>query len=344
MEFQKRTERVLILAPPDFMPEIQEIEYRRDPLTDSHCLINIKRAERARQAERIAPPMDEIGSATAAGCFFCPENIRSATPRFPEEICPGGRIERGECILFPNLYAFGGYHAVATLSRDHMLDIDRFTTRMIEDNLAACIEWMRAVHRKAPRACWPVYIWNHMPPSGASMVHPHTQALVRTMPTAMQQRLLKRSRSYYERRGRSFWNDLINAEKESGDRFVGENGSLTAVASFAPRGFREIQLIFHEPFALTDLGEKHVVDLADALVRILRAYKSMGVGSFNVNLFSGPIGERGPHYALNARIISRPYPRGVYSSDTGPFERLQDEWVIETLPEDVAECMRPFFR
>lgn len=344
MEFKKRTEQVQILTPPDFTPEVQRIEYREDPLTGSHCLINIKRAERARQAERIAHPTDEIGSGTAPGCFFCPENIPTATPRFPEDICPSGRLEKGECVLFPNLFAFGGYHAVATLSRKHMLDTDEFTAPMIEDNLSACIEWMRAVHRKTADAVWPIYVWNHMPPSGASMVHPHTQALVRTMPTTMQEHLLKRSRAYYEREGRTFWNDLIEAERESGDRFIGENDSLAIVASFAPRGFREIQLIFREPSSLTDLGEKHITDLADALVRILRAYKSMGVGSFNVNLFSGPIGERLPHYPLNARVISRPYPRGVYSSDTGPFERLQDEWVIETLPEEVARRMRPFFQ
>lgn len=344
MRFNKRTERVQILVPPDFVPEVQEIECREDPLTGSRCLINVKRAERARQAERIAPPADAIGSGTAPGCFFCPENIAAATPRFPDDICPGGRIEKGECILFPNLFAFSRYHAVATLSRRHALDVDQFAVQMIRDNLAACIEWMRAVHRRAPDALWPIYVWNHMPPSGASMIHPHAQTLLRTAPTAMQDRLLRRSRTYYERRGRSFWDDLVRAEKESGERFIGENGSLAIAASFAPRGFREIQLIFREPSTLTDLGEKHVEDFADSLVRILRAYRSMGVGSFNVNLFSGPMGKRLPYYALNARVISRPYPKGVYSSDTGPFERLQDEWVIETLPEDVAQRMRPFFR
>ncbi len=344
MKFKKRTEQVQILVPPDFTPEIQKIEHRLDPLTGSRCLINIKRSQRAKQAERLARPLDEIAFGTAPGCYFCPEHIQTATPRFPEDICLGGRISKGESTLFPNLFAFGGYHAVATISRKHFLNIDEFTPRMIEDNLTVCIEWMRAVHRKTPRAAWPVYVWNHMPPSGASMVHPHTQALVRTMPTAMQERLLKRSAAYHRRKGRSFWEELIETERKSGERFIGENDSLAILASFAPRGFREIQLIFHEPSNLAELGEKQIADLASAVISVLKGYRAMGVGSFNLNVFSGPIGQTLEYYPLNAKMISRPYPQGVYSSDTGPFERLQDEWVIETLPEDVANRMRPFFR
>jgi len=33
---------------------------------------------------------------------------------------------------------------------------------------------------------------------------------------------------------------------------------------------------------------------------------------------------------------------GVYKSDTGPFERLYNAWVIDTLPEIVAEQSNPF--
>ena len=66
----------------------------------------------------------------------------------------------------------------------------------------------------------------------------------------------------------------------------------------------------------------------------------MGVGSFNLITFSGPVDESIDYYSFHVKVISRPFPRGLYSNDTGPFERLQDERVIETLPEDVAQQMR----
>ena len=56
--------------------------------------------------------------------------------------------------------------------------------------------------------------------------------------------------------------------------------------------------------------------------------------------FSGPVGEKMDYYSLHIKIISRPFPAGLYSNDTGPLERLQDERVIETLPEDVTRQMR----
>ena len=197
MELEKRVATARILLPPDFAPQLQVIEYRRDPLTGSRTLINIRRAERAKQAEAVSRPSEEVTVATARGCPFCPERVEEATPRFPPEVLPEGRLRRGQCLLFPNMYAFGEYHAVALLSRAHFLDLDEFTQRMIVDNLLAAQEWMRAVHRRDRGARWPVYIWNHMPPSGASIVHPHTQLLLRRFPTPMQSLLIRRSRAIY---------------------------------------------------------------------------------------------------------------------------------------------------
>jgi hypothetical protein len=45
----------------------------------------------------------------------------------------------------------------------------------------------------------------------------------------------------------------------------------------------------------------------------------------------------------HARLFSRPYPRGVYTNDTGPMERGYDVWVIDTVPEELADRMKPFF-
>ena len=79
------------------------------------------------------------------------------------------------------------------------------------------------------------------------------------------------------------------------------------------------------------------------LSRTLRAYGEIGMGSFNLVTFSGPIGgNKAYFYWMSARLISRPYPKGIYTSDTGPMERLQDVWATDTLPEELARRMKPF--
>lgn len=343
MEFTRFIKKTELLCPPDFELDVQEIEYRRDPLTGSTCIINFKRAKRAKQAQQTASISHEVIQETKKGCFFCPGQIRDKTSKFTSNIHPEGRIERGDCFVFPNLFPFAEHHAVATFSNEHFLDLDQFNVSMIVDNMLACQEWMLLAHKKYSDAFFPIYMWNHMPPSGASIVHPHVQALVRETPTTAQEQILLKSKEYYERNGQNYWKELTRTEKGLRERFVSENDSLAIITSFAPRGFREIQFVFKEVSSYTELNIKQISDFAEALEKVLRGYKKMGVGSFNLITFSGPIGEHLDYYSLNAKLISRPFPQGIYTNDTGTFERLQDEWVIEFLPEDVADKMRKSF-
>jgi len=314
-----------------------------DPLTGSTCIINYKRAERAKQAQICASVSSDVIEETKKDCFFCPEQIRDKTSKFTSNIHPEGRIERGECIVFPNLFPFAEHHAVATFNTEHFLDINQFNSEMIVDNMMACQEWMLSVHNSNSEALYPIYMWNHMPPSGASIVHPHVQALVREASTTAQKQILSKSKEYFESKGQNYWKELIETEKEIGERFILENDSLAVIASYAPRGFREMQFIFKEASNFTDLNTKQISDFAAAIEKVLQGYKKMGVGSFNLITFSGPMEKKLDHYSLNVKIISRPFPQGVYTNDTGTFERLQDEWVIEFLPEDVARGMQGFF-
>ncbi|MEW6034312.1 MAG: hypothetical protein AB1603_05615 [Chloroflexota bacterium] len=277
------------------------------------------------------------------GCPFCPENIQARVPLFSEDILPDGRLSKGECLLFPNMFPFAEHHAVATLTKQHFVGIGGFQPRSVADNLSCVLQYVEVVHRRDRRARYPIYIWNHLPPSAASIVHPHTQAIVDRRPTPYQRRLLAASRAYHRRHGRSFWQDLAIEERHRGERYIGENRSLWAVASYAPQGNREVQLIFKKGSSLDGLEEEQVGDFADALARVLRGYAGMGVDSFNLSTFSGPLGVELPYYSLHARVISRPVLRAYYRNDTGPLERLHHEADIEVAPEAVAQALRPFF-
>jgi len=327
-----------------FIKEVRNsVEFRIDPLTGEQARINPERARRVKQAELISENRPDFIDKSRHQCPFCPENVGEKTPIFPEDICKEGRINIGECILFPNLNPFGENHAVGILAARHYLDVHEFQEEMISNSIIASKKYIESVHRIHNEARYPIYLWNHMPPSAGSIIHPHIQLLLETELIPGQEKILKKSLEYYNKNTRNYWQHLVEEEEKIGERFIAKNKSLAIIASFAPRGFRDVQIIFHRVSSLADLNDEEIAEFARCVVNILKAYKEMGVGSFNLLTYSAAIDELLPYYRLNVRIISRPYPKGVYVNDTGPFERLYDSWVIDTVPEEIAKRIRKFF-
>ena len=320
------------------------VEYRYDPLTSEQTRINPARAKRAKQAESDVDLRDIIGK-SRVNCAFCPERIEEKTPEFPKEICVEGRIRIGETVIFPNLNPFGKHHSVGTISKKHFLDLDEFAHGMLRDNLNATKNYIFSVHANDKEAVWPLWLWNYMPPSAGSIIHPHVQVLVETEPTPEQNKLLEESFRYYTEGRRNYWKDLVEEERKLDERYIASNSSLSVIAGFAPRGFNEIQFIFSGISSLAELSLEQIDDFADYLTKVLHGYKEIGIGSFNLATYSSSIeGKQDHFYWLNAKLISRPYPKGVYTSDNGPMERLHDIWVVDTLPEELSKKMKPFFR
>ncbi|MBM3240063.1 hypothetical protein FJZ31_27575 [Candidatus Poribacteria bacterium] len=315
------------------------IEYRFDSLMNEQCRINPPRAKRVKQAES-GIGLDEIIQITKEGCVFCPQLIEEKTPEFPPDISPEGRIKIGETIIFPNLSPFGENHAVGIITTEHFLPLNEFSERQLMDNLVASINYIRRVYDNNRDAKFPIYVWNYMPPSAGSIIHPHVQIMVEREPLPQQRGLLEKSWEYLQQNKSNYWTDLIEAEREQGARFILANASLALITSFAPRGFNEIQFIFPEISSLTDLTNTHIADFARCLTTVLRGYREIGVGSFNLATYSGPICKPLDYYCFNVKLISRPFPRCIYTNDTGPMERLYNVRVIDTLPEQLAEKMR----
>ena len=345
MELRKDTKKVNLLSPATkFRSEYKLVEYRQDPLTGSQSRLSLDRVKRVRQTEQLGLDLRRIVEGSRGACFFCPENIDSDTPMFPPDLCPAGRIRRGECVVFPNLFPFAEFHAVGTLTEHHFLDIDEFTPEMLAYNLEAAREYIGLIGRLAPEARYPMWVWNHLPPSGASIVHPHVQILVEREPAPEVSVILERGERYFLSRGANFWLDLIELERNLEQRYIGENDSLAVLASYAPRGNREVQLVFKDVGNLADINPKQAMDFATAVVKVLRCMKEMGVNSFNVITYSAAAGENPEYHRLSARIVSRPvFHQAFYTGDCGFMERFFDVWVIESMPEDVARLMRAGF-
>jgi galactose-1-phosphate uridylyltransferase len=317
-----------------------QIEYRFDPLTGEQSRINPARARRPKQAEADVD-LKGIIERSRETCVFCPGRLEEKTPTFSGAICPEGRIRIGKTVIFPNLNPFGEHHAVGTLSEEHFLDLDQLNAQLIIDNLLASLGYILSVHAYDHKAIWPIWVWNYMPPSAGSIIHPHVQILVERGPVPHQAQLLEISKRYFDLHTRNYWIDLVDQEKRQGERFILENDTLSILASFAPRGFNEIQFIFKKS-TVSELNQREVDDFAQCMTQVLSGYKRMGVGSFNLLSYSGPVQRKTDHYFLHMKLFSRPYPKGVYTNDTGPMERGYGVWVIDTLPEEVAEKMKPF--
>lgn len=236
-----------------------QVEYRFDPLTHDQCRINPDRAKRVRQAGAQVD-LSEIIARTRETCPFCPERVEEKTPKLPREICQEGRIKLGETLIFPNLNPVGENHAVGIISRAHFLALDEFSVEMLQDNLVASKNYILSVYERDREASWPIYIWNYMPPSAGSIIHPHVQILVESEPLPTQAKLLKKGEEYFNHNGQIYWEELVEQERKLKGRFICDNDSLFVVASFAPRGFNEIQFIFEKASSLTELDERQIAD------------------------------------------------------------------------------------
>jgi galactose-1-phosphate uridylyltransferase len=319
------------------------VEYRFDPLTNHQTRINPARAKRLNQTSSEGGTIKEWAHKTKKNCPFCPERINEATPCFPSDLCKEGRIISGETFIFPNLNPFSQYHAVATLSPQHYLDIDQFNEEILTHNLKASRHYFLTVHKYDQKACYPIYLWNYLPPSAGSIIHPHVQLMAESTPIPEQKKIVEKGKAYFGKKGKNYWSDLVERERNHGERYIAGVDNIHIIASFAPRGFREVTLIVEDVSSFNDLGDYYIETLARCLNTILKGYKSMGVGSFNLASFSARMGERSPYYTLHFKIISRPYPQGIYTNDSGPFERFYDVRVIDILPEEVAKTLSKMF-
>ncbi|NOZ76390.1 MAG: hypothetical protein GXO65_01665 [Euryarchaeota archaeon] len=340
--FDRDTEEACFLSPAeDFGKDRQPIQFRRDPLTGMGCRINVKRTQRVKQAQH--RDFSQLAGMAREGCFFCPENVERMTPRFPEELIPGGRLRRGESWVFPNLFPFARYHGVATVTREHHLDIKDFTRTQLADAIHNGLDFFRRVHEFDGDARYAILSWNHLPASGASIIHPHIQLTMDGRATNFTALLLERSRQYHEEHGRNYWEVLVREEERIGERFISRKGDISWLASFAPLGNSEVMAVFHGRANLFQLRDGDVEDLAAGIRNVLSAYYAMGRNSFNLTVYSAPVDQAREDYSLNLRIISRPDPTGYYTSDIGFMEALHHERVVESMPEAVAASVRDYF-
>src|SRR5437016_6276777 len=109
------------------------------------------------------------------------------------------------------------------------------TPDLVADNLGLQVAFARAVTGHDVQARWVSVNANHLPPSGSSVLHPHTQGSVHPFPTAMQRRLSELPAGRLA--------DYVAAERAAGRRYLGCTGTVDWVVGFAPAGPAELRAV-----------------------------------------------------------------------------------------------------
>lgn len=206
------------------------LEIRFDPLTGRTCRLVPYSLDRI-----IRPDIENLVSRSLElKCPFCPPLVEEITPRFPADIEPEGTIRRGRATAFPNIGGYDVYSAVIVISDRHFIPLREFNVTTLVDALLAAHSYISKVQQADPKAKYHFIAWNYMPPSGSSLVHPHMQCNIGYVPTNHQRVVLEASLEYYEKNETNFWNDLIEQERQTGQRYIGATGRIHWLTSFAP--------------------------------------------------------------------------------------------------------------
>ncbi|MEJ5299978.1 MAG: hypothetical protein WHS38_03220 [Thermodesulforhabdaceae bacterium] len=320
----------------------QMLEFRKDPLL-GHVSVFSPAIQGKKDILFPAPDpsyVQSIADATRPSCFLCDGKWEKMTPKYPEDLISGGRLRKGEVVLFPNLFPTSSYHAVIMLGVDHYRSLDNFPEDLLSDAFSVSLEFVRTVFRKDPQMVYATINANYLPPAGSSVFHPHVQILISPVPSTHQERVLQASRRYYDQNGRSYWKDLVEVESEKNERYVMKLGESHWIMAFSPIGTNEILGIFPEKGNILKWEEDDVAALSRGVSLSLKFYYSLGFSTFNFSLFGSPLGDDSPYYGAFIRLVCRQNFVPHYRTDDYYLQKLMENEIISTTPEELAKSFR----
>ncbi len=339
IEFKHRLFHQKILDPNNnFEPALIPNEVRWDPLTGHACIVQEFRF----RGVFPKPDYAALVQKTQPICPFCSPRLEESSPKFPPEFIPEGRLRYRGVTVIPNFNPYASYSGIAILTSTHFLELTQFTREIVVDGLLAAQEYLRRVTAIDKGAKYISINCNYLPPAGGSVIHPHFQPIAgHTIPTYEKQ-TCECLRNYRRRSGSGYWSDLIRAEKENGERYVGQTGNTVWLMNFASRGRDpDVMAVFQEKHSLLELTEGDFAGFADGLRRVFRHMADKNFGSFNMALYSAPTGQK--DFWVHARLKPRFQFPVLGTADYCFVEALHDDYLCQSYPEAVCRELKPYF-
>jgi len=321
------------------------IEVRTDPLTGMTAVASagLEAKEEMFLGKTDWTYAEALAARTREGCFFCPEKVLEATPRYPDELVPGGRLEHGRALVFPNLFPLAGVHAVATFPEKHFLRPSEFTPELLEEALGAAFSFAGCAESFYPGMTHLEVSCNHMLPAGASLAHPHLQVFGGVTAPWQVELYWRRSAEWKATHGASYWTTLVDQERASGERYVHGEDGVHWLVPFAPAGSREATAVVPGAERLSELGPAQVGVLSGGLSRILAWYEAEGLSAFNFTVFGGALDGRETAFPVVLRVIARTAFKQDYRTDDYFLQKQLGGELMFAAPEEMAARLRTLF-
>jgi galactose-1-phosphate uridylyltransferase len=325
--------------------DTQELEIRRDPLTRGQSIFNPRLEDKVAMfyGKSDTALMEKMARESEPRCFLCQDRWKTMTPAYPEDLVPGGRIQVGQAVLFPNIFPAAQIHAVIRVGEKHYVPLAEFDGLAVTQALQACFEFARCLS-KDKTVHYLTINANYLGPAGASIAHPHFQVVGGDLPFSDLESVFKCSQAYFESNQSCYWSDLVQVEKSIGERFIGESGPVAWLTAFSPRGANEILGVLTERSHFLEMDNTDIQGLAAGLVKVLQGYADLGISTFNFAVYSGPIQQRDESFRCFVRIISRQNVYENYRTDDYFLQKLLRNELIVMPPEALAKSLRRHFQ
>lgn len=221
---------------------------RKCLLLDEWVIIAPERANRPRQLGlSLAPDADDF-------CPFCPENEAVTPPTielwdspfFEDEPWgiraipnkfPALRVEESPTHRRDGPYETRGgvgAHEIIIEGSQHLTSWENLPAEHIERIFSAWQERMRDLRQDERLRCAMIFK-NHGARAGATLEHIHSQLMALPLIPPRLQRELDGARQYHIEHGSCAICDMLDRERQSGERIIAENEAAVAVAPFGSR-------------------------------------------------------------------------------------------------------------
>lgn len=343
IRFKKHEEKAILHNPlKSFAIDSQPIEYREDPISGLSTFVRTGRAFWAGIYKTDEALLEKLAQETQQRCFFCPEKVTTATPRFPADFVPEGRLTRGEAIIFPNLFAQKEYSAIVVITNRHYLRLNELEPELLLNGFKLADLYIRRAY-EVGRVKYAEIGANYLYPSGASIVHPHLQVIASHGAYHLISVYIEKGKEYYRKYSRNYWEELVSKEKRLRGRYLGRIGSTEWFTPFAPVREDEVNAVVRDKSNFLEFQEGDWESLADGLSRVLKAYHDRGLSCFNFAIYSGPLGQKLNFLWAGVKIVSRPSVQPYPVSDVWYSANILLDGFVTEPPEEVAEALRPYF-
>ena len=340
MKFDVIEKETVILNPlKDFAEKRIKSEIRIDPLTGRSARIC-----HFMKLKWEKPDLEAFVAGTDAWCPFCSEKVLRVTPCFPDDILPEGRMQKGDMVLFPNIAPYDSISALATFGSRHHIPMTAFSPEHMAGAFGFALDFFRRIEAAGhPEAVYHIINWNYMPPAGSSLIHPHLQVFSTASAPNLLREELAASRGYFEQNGTTYWDDLVDAEKNSGRRYLGRIGRTHWMTAYAPMGVAgDVLAVVDGCRSTLDLTDADLLDIGTGFTKLMGEYDKMGIYSFNMNFFTATADD--DHYRFHLLFSPRTFfNQALGTPDVGALRNLFNETVCMAFPEEINAMLKKGF-